>query len=260
MPDMGYACIDCNNVFIVNFPLNEIECPQCHSDNVLSLNIKECEKCEEIRLLQNAQNIRVAPLFWQGKGRRNIPLVMMGVNPSLVGSPNEPQRDCDFRGYFNYYQFRSVSEAEGRKLRHWGICHNIAKKLIRSEVPRWHDYVLMEVIHCFFNREEDLDKSQRLKVAKTCFNNHICKMLMLLNPKMVVVLGKTAYESLGQYLEPLPPFHIMEIKCQPDSGNSIKIPVLLNPHPNNRSGSGPYLSDTDYQDFKDFCDNFNYEI
>jgi len=83
-------------------------------DYIRSLNIKECNDCEEIRALQaaNNKNIKVAPLFWQGEGRAGIPLVIMGINPSVVGTENEPKRGCVFETYFNYYQNRKYSEKE----------------------------------------------------------------------------------------------------------------------------------------------------
>ncbi|MDH3345998.1 MAG: hypothetical protein OEL75_02320, partial [Kiritimatiellaceae bacterium] len=80
---------------------------------IKGLNIKECSSCEEIQQLQAAKNknINVAPLFWQGEGEVNIPLIIFGINPSVVGTPNEPKRGCEFDAYFNYYQNRHESES-----------------------------------------------------------------------------------------------------------------------------------------------------
>src|ERR1700690_4323114 len=74
-------------------------------------NIIGCRECEDIMRLQENHDIEVAPLFWQGEGKQDIPLVIIGINPSVVGTPNEPQQGWDFDDYFNYYQFRNNSEA-----------------------------------------------------------------------------------------------------------------------------------------------------
>jgi len=57
---------------------------------VKDLKISECKHCNEVQALQatNNQNINVAPLFWQGEGKINIPLIIMGINPSVVGTTN----------------------------------------------------------------------------------------------------------------------------------------------------------------------------
>ena len=128
-----------------------------------SLEIHKCTQCEEVKLLQsiNNKNIEVAPLFWQGEGKQNIPLIIMGINPAVVGTLDEPIRGGDFDQYYDYYQNRhnsekkNISEArEGGFLRriptnYWTRCHNMAKSLVGNHVERWKDYVLMEAIHCF---------------------------------------------------------------------------------------------------------------
>jgi hypothetical protein len=173
-------------------------------------HIFDCNDCQDIIQLQASHNINVLPLFWQGEGVEHIPLVIMGGNPSVVGTPNEPKRgECTFDYYFDYYQNRSESERinqmQAREqgiripLRHWTMCYKLAKKTIaHREMQRWKDYVLMEAIHCFYNRENDLNRFQRAGVASTCFNRHTRDMLLFSKPKMMVLLGDIPYELLNQ--------------------------------------------------------------
>ncbi len=83
---------------------------------IQNLHIKDCNSCVEIQRVQRDHHINIAPLFWQGQGRTEIPLVIMGINPSAVGTANEPQRGCDFNSYYDYYQNRVVSEAQNINL------------------------------------------------------------------------------------------------------------------------------------------------
>lgn len=232
-------------------------------------NIFTCNACPDISQIQSNRNINVCPLFWQGEGVANIPLVIMGGNPSVVGTPNEPRcGECDFDYYFDYYQNRAESErvnkmqARERRiripLRHcWTMCHNLAKKLIaHRQVQRWKDYVLMEAIHCFYDRENDLNRVQRARVARTCFNKHTRDMLLFLKPKMMVLLGDIPYELLNQlgYLVELDvcKFYRMKIKEEIDGESiTLHIPLMRHRAPNFR---GPfYCDDKVYGAFREFA-------
>lgn len=236
-------------------------------------NIFTCNDCQDIIQLQDNHNINVHPLFWQGEGVENIPLVIMGGNPSVVGTPNEPRRgECDFEYYFDYYQNRAASErinkiqarnlGIGYPVNHWTKCHNLAKKLItHREVQRWKNYVLMEAIHCFYNRENDLNSVQRAAVARTCFNKHTRNMLLFLKPKMIVLLGDIPYELLNQlkYLRELDVYKFCRMTIEGEINgvnNTLHIPVLRHRHPNYR---GPfYCDDKVYEAFREFA-GFNGE-
>ena len=237
-------------------------------DFVRQQNIFDCNTCPEIIHLQINHNINVCPLFWQGKGVENLPLVIMGGNPSVVGTPNEPrcgERDFDY--YFDYYQNRSQSERinkiQARTLgittpqAYWGRSYKLAQKLIVDrKVERWKDYVLMEAIHCFYDRENDLDRVQRASVARTCFNKHTRDMLLFLKPKMMVLLGDLPYGLLNQlgYLEGLAicKFGRMEIEGNIDGENiNLSIPVMRHRAPN---FYGPFYCDDEvYQTFREFA-------
>jgi hypothetical protein len=240
-------------------------------------NIFNCNDCKEIIQLQARHNITVRPLFWQGEGVENIPLVIMGGNPSVVGTPNEPRRDDgrDFDYYFDYYQNRTESERINKvkkkrinrrrdredririPLKHWTMCQNIAKKLIAyREVHRWKDYVLMEAIHCFYNKENDLTRIQSAEVSITCFNKHTRNMLLFLKPKMMVLLGNVPYELLNElgYLKDIAvcKFGRMAIEGEIDGKRiALQIPVLRHRAPNFRGR--PYCDDSVYAAFREFA-------
>ena len=240
-------------------------------------NIFNCNNCQDIIQLQAKHNITVRPLFWQGEGVENIPLAIMGGNPSVVGTPNEPRSDDrrDFDYYFDYYQNRfqseminktekeEINQSRARKdrisipLRHWTMCHNLAKKLItHCEIQRWKDYVLMEAIHCFYNSENDLKSVQRAEVAETCFNKHTRNMLLFLKPKMIVLLGDIPYELLNQlgYLGELDVCKFSKMKIEGEiDGESITlhIPVMRHRAPNFRGRF--YCDDKSYKAFRKFA-------
>jgi putative FmdB family regulatory protein len=280
MPVYEYVCIDCNHRFALELIMEEfeanpiIQCPQCLGNNIedtvknfiRGLNIDECNECEEIEHLQEAYHINVAPLFWQGKGVKNIPLVMIGSNPSVVGTPNEPRRrEVTFEYYFDYYQNRNESEQINKVQAlergitipkgYWGRCYNLAaRKLITGrEVRRWKDYVLMEAIHCFYNSENSLNRVQRARIAKTCFNRHTRNMLLFLKPKMIVLLGDTPFELLREYLGAPNEygFYRMTIEGEINGiGNILHIPVMKHRHPNFRGRF--YFDDQIYEAFREF--------
>jgi uracil-DNA glycosylase len=142
-------------------------------------------------------------------------------------------------------------------LRHWTMCHNLAKKLIaHREVQKWKDYVLMEAIHCFYNRENDLNRVQRAAVAETCFNKHTRNMLLFLKPKMIVLLGDIPYELLNQleYLGKLDVCKFCRIKIKGEiDGKSITlhIPVMRHRAPNFYGRF--YCDDKVYEAFREFA-------
>jgi hypothetical protein len=192
----------------------------------------------------------------------------MGGNPSVVGTPNEPKRgECDFDYYFDYYQNRTESErinkiqardlGIGYPVNYWTKCYKVAKKLITDmELQRWEDYVLMEAIHCFYNKESYLNSVQRAAVARTCCNKHTRKMLLFLKPKMIVLLGDTPYELLNQ-LGCLGELNVckfgrMKIEGEIDGeNNTLHIPVLRHRHPNFRGRF--YCDDKVYEEFRKFA-------
>ena len=240
---------------------------------IRSLEINECNQCEEIKKLQSPddQNINVAPLFWQGEGKQNIPLIIMGINPSVVGTTNEPKRGGDFEQYFNYYQNRhesekeSVIEAEARTgslsrrlpRRYWTICHNLAKHLVGNGIERWKDYILMEAIHCFYNNAGDLTAEQSRSVAEKCFNRQTKNMLMTLKPRMIVLLGNAPYRLLAnRYLDKPLDNYQHGFLCIDKS----RTPVLRHSHPNPAGANpGPFYRPEVYKAFKLYCSNFVYD-
>lgn len=228
-----------------------------------SLKISDCNHCEEVKKLRRLNN--VAPLFWQGEGKKNIPLIIMGINPSVVGTTNEPQRGADFEQYYNYYQNRhesekkSVREArEGDFLRrlprnYWTICHNLAKYLVGNGVERWKDYILMEAIHCFYNNVGDLNAEQSKRVAEKCFDRHTKNMLMTLKPRMIVLFGKAPYHLLKKYLDkPLADYQYSSLHV-----DTLITPVLRHPHPTGFN-TGPFYRPDVYKDLKLYCSSFDY--
>lgn len=234
-------------------------------DYIRDLEIKECRACEEIRLLQNAHDIAVAPLFWQGEGKEDIPLVIMGINPSPVKTSNEPQTGCNFDTYFNYYQDRNISEEENKRIaratgraneipvRYWSICHNLAKKFVGDETPRWKDYILMEAIHCFYAKESDLGPEDSRNVARRCFDNHTKSILMRLKPRKLIFLGKSPYELFLPYLErALSEYDYCALQIE-----NLRIPVMRHPHPRRR---GQFYNPEKYRDFLSYCREFDYAI
>ncbi|MBF0557773.1 MAG: hypothetical protein HQL08_03220 [Nitrospirae bacterium] len=230
-------------------------------------NIFTCNICAAIIQLQANRNIDVCPLFWQGEGVENIPLVILGSNPSVVGTTNEPRRgECIFHYYFDYYQNRTESENINKTqaralgiripLRHWTMCHNLAKKLIAPrEVQRWKDYVIMEAIHCFYNSEDDLNEVQRAMVASTCFSNHTLKQLLFLKPKMIILLGDTPFELLEEYLG-VPHgehgFYRITLTGELNGAtNTLSVPVMRHRHPNFHGKF--YFADEVYNSFRVFA-------
>lgn len=232
-------------------------------DYIRSLNIKECSECKEIQALQaaNNKNIKIAPLFWQGEGREGIPLVFMGINPSVVRTDNEPKRGCDFESYFNYYQNRNESENENKRqartggfarkipVGYWSRCQNLARQLIVDETPRWKDYVLMEAIHCFYNRKSDLKKEDSINVARRCFDKYTKQILLFLKPKKMVLFGKAPHELLLPYLEKV----IGEYEYCFLQIERLKIPVIRHPHPTGFASTNFYMPDR-YHDFMSYCE------
>ena len=232
-------------------------------DYIKGLGIKECNECKEIQALQEAKNknIKVAPLFWQGEGRQGIPLVIMGINPSVVGTDNEPKRGCDFESYFNYYQNRNESENENKKqarkggfarkipVGYWTRCQNLARQLIGDETPRWKNYVLMEAIHCFYDKESDLGKEDSIKVIRRCFDTYTKQILLFLKPKKMVLFGKAPYELLLPHLEKvIGDYEFCSLQIE-----SLGIPVLRHPHPSGFASADFYMPDR-YHDFKSYCE------
>lgn len=230
-------------------------------------NIFTCNDCPDIIQLQANRNINILPLFWQGEGVENIPLVFMGGNPSVVGTPNEPRRgERDFDYYFDYYQNRTESETINRiqahehgiriPLKHWTMCHNLANKIItHREVQRWKDYVLMEAIHCFYNRENDLNRDQRAVVARNCFNKHTRNMLLFLKPKMIVLLGNAPFELIREYLgapQGEHGFYRMTIEGEINGvTNTLSVSVMRHRATNFH---GPfYFADEVYNSFREFA-------
>jgi len=227
-----------------------------------SLRINECNQCEEIKLLQslNNKNIKVAPLFWQGEGKQNIPLIILGINPSVVGTANEPQRGADFEQYYDYYQNRHESEKQnvsaardGGFLRriptnYWSRCHNLAKYLVGNHVERWKDYVLMEAIHCFYNKASDLSVLQSQSVAEKCFDLHTKNLIITLNPKMIVLFGKSPYQLIAKYLNK----SLVDYEYSLLRVDNFSVPVLRHPHPANYN-SGNFYRTGIYEAFKLYC-------
>lgn len=226
-------------------------------DYIRNLNIQECNECEEIHEVQEKHGIKVAPLFWQGHGTEIIPLVIMGMNPSVVGTPNEPQRGCDFEDYFSYYQDRSRSEDENRRLAYWTICHNLARCLIDDETPRWENYVLIEAIHCFYNRKSHLTPSKTRLVANRCFEKFTKDMLYILKPKKMVLLGNPPYEVLRPYLEKEIDDQYCVLNLIGPQQSHVRVPVLRHPHPTGFNKGGLYKPEI-YKDFNAYCSNFDY--
>jgi hypothetical protein len=238
---------------------------------IRNLNIKECNECEEIGRLQEAHHINVAPLFWQGQGRPEIPLVIMGINPSVVGTANEPKReDDDFERYFNYYQDRNISEAKNIEqanqggfnrripVGYWTRCYNLANYCIQGGTPRWENYVLMEIIHCFFNRARDLPLEEAKSVAKRCLDRYTKKMLIVLKPKKMILLGKPPYEVFEPYFEKQKAKNNYEFCALNLDG--LRIPVLRHLHPCqpvSQKDGGFYRRDA-YDAFKSYCNGFDY--
>jgi hypothetical protein len=234
---------------------------------VRGLNIKECNECEQLQELQEAHHINVVPLFWQGRGRKNIPLVIMGINPSVVGTANEPQRGCDFESYFDYYQNRAMSEAENIRLAreggfvrriprlYWTICHRLASYCIEGATPRWEHYVLMEAIHCFFNSIADLEPDETNALAARCFERHTKKILLELRARKMILLGKKPYEVFRQYANlegEIDNYEYCALHV-----NGLRIPVLMHPHPTGFNDDPFYRPDV-YADFNGYCDDFDY--
>jgi hypothetical protein len=204
---------------------------------VKSLGIHDCRECEEIVRLQAQENkdIRAAPLFWQGAGQVGIPLVLIGINPSLVGTSNEPLRGGDFDQYFDYYQDRARSEEETRRLpkpkrvpfAYWTSCENLAKEILGGSVERWRDYMLMEVIHCFFDRTNHLGQRELDCVAGKCFNRHTRKILEDLMPQKIVLLGNPVYDIFRKFMgmDAVEKYEIGSIRL---GGRTIR--VMRHPH------------------------------
>lgn len=226
---------------------------------VETLGIHNCCECEEIRRLQSKENkdIRVAPLFWQGEAQIGIPLVIMGINPSLVGTANEPLRGGDFDRYYEYYQHRGRSEDETRRLPkpkrvpfgYWTRCQNLACRILGYRVDRWRDYILTEVIHCFFDRTSDLDPKDFSRVGQRCFNHHTLRILKALQPQQIVLLGIPAYEMFVKYLhgEALQRYAFGHFRL-----GDRDVPVLRHPHPGEKTPGGWYREDV-YEKFRTFC-------
>jgi len=182
---------------------------------VYSCERQECNKLLQLQKEQQEKDPEKknfpAPLPWQGNARENIDLIFLGGNPSVVGSWNEPLRDWDFERrfeeYFNYYQHREESEIQGGKtLDYWNDCEGIARSILgkvarnlagnlqmANDRVRWKDYILMEVIHCFFNEEKDLIKHYN-PIAKLCSTEYTVPIIDMLRPKGLVIMGKKAHD------------------------------------------------------------------
>jgi len=121
-------------------------------------------------------------------------------------------------------------------IRYWTMCHKLAQKLIGQETPRWENYVLMETIHCFYNRERDLNRRQTAMVAQTCFIRHTRSLLMFLRPKNgctagvtrhITFLGNTLDADIQKY-----EFCGMTLTNTHDGvPDTMRIPVMRHPHP-----------------------------
>lgn len=337
---------------------------------IQNLNIKDCNQCEEIQRLQHNHHITAAPLFWQGRGRPGIPLIIIGINPSVVGTANEPQRGCDFESYFNYYQNRAASEVRNVRLanarlsygpefraedfnngftienlcqavrrcdsynlsnnsiealntlmkqsglyekliaanrnkvpsnklkenidayakekeekrlltinrlvleeyypqetpklpnvpqNYWTRCHKIAGHLTGRETPRWENYVLMEAIHCFYNRASDLSVEEAKTVSNGCFERYTKNMLKVLKPKKIILLGTEPYKVFKPYLLNK---EIDNYKFCAMNLDGLRIPVLRHLHPNQpvKKENGGFYRMESYAAFNSFCKNFDYTI
>ena len=227
---------------------------------VKRLGIQDCRHCEEIVRLQAPENkdIHAAPLFWQGAGRVGIPLVFIGINPSVVGTSNEPLRGEDFDRYFDYYQDRARSEEETRRLpqpkrvpfAYWTRCENLARKiLVDHPVERWRDYVLMEVIHCFFDRANHLDPEGFDRVARKCFTRHTRKILEDLMPQKLVLLGIPAYDIFRKFMGmgSVEKYGFGSIRL---GGRTIG--VMRHPHQGDKISGSWYREDA-YRKFHEYC-------
>ena len=139
--------------------------------------------------------------------------------------------------------------------KYWTRCHKLAKHLIGNQTLRWKDYVLMEAIHCFYDKESDLRKEDSMNVTRKCFDKHTKQILLLLKPKMMVLFGKAPYDLLSPYLDR----GILDYKFGSLRIENLKVPVLRHPHPSSFvSKSDSFYKPEQYEQFKSYCRTFNY--
>ena len=168
--------------------------------------------------------------------------------------------------YYDYYQNRDVSERQAllrlreKKLKeehltipgkYWTISRNLATKVLGYTTPRWKNYILMEAIHCFYNKSSDLSLNMSRVVADKCFGKHAGNILATLKPKMMVLLGNQPYEVLRKYLE----HGLSNYECCALNIDGLRIPVLRHPHPTGYNPGGLYRPDC-YLSFKEYCASF----
>ena len=168
----------------------------------------------------------------------------------------------------SYYQNRNISEAENivqanngvfiRRipLGYWTRCYELANYCIDGGTLHWENYVLMEIIHCFFNRAKDLSPEDAKSVAKRCFARYTKKMLMVLKPKKMILFGEPPYEVFRPYLErPINNYKFCALKL-----DGLRIPVLRHLHPNHRvkKDDGGFYRRAAYDAFNSYCNSFDY--
>jgi hypothetical protein len=171
----------------------------------------------------------------------------MGINPSVVGTANEPQKGCDFDDYFHYYQDRAASEAENVRqareggfirripVNYWTICHKLANYCIEGGTRRWENYVLLEAIHCFYDTVADLGHAANA-VAERCFTRYTKNMLMRLKPQKMILMGQQPYKIFTPYLER----EIDNYESCALTLDDLRIPVLRHPAPAGFNAGGFY--------------------
>jgi hypothetical protein len=141
--------------------------------------------------------------------------------------------------------------------RRWTRCYNLANYCVEGGTARWKNYVLMEAIHCFFDRAHDLPPEAAKSVADRCFEKHAKKLLIALKPNKMILLGTPPYEAFRLYLEKK---DIQNYDCGALTIDDLRIPVLRHLHPGTpvaMADGGFYRKDA-YDHFKEYCNNFHY--
>jgi hypothetical protein len=235
---------------------------------VRNCGIHNCQGCWNVRQYQKGKGITAAPAIWQGRARVEIPLLFIGCNPSLSGDNNVPENitagnEALKDQYFDYYQNRAESERKAKghdnvsAVGYWDFCQGYAASILIGmlgrEIERWQDYMLMEIINCYFNKPEDLGGKLELRhTARTCGRKYLFSNLKMLQPGGIVLLGEKSMEifpeiSAGEFK--------WEKKVTKIEFGSIEIerkltPVMFVPHPSGLNAKTRY--ETNHPVFYEF--------
>ena len=237
--------------------------------------IQKCNRCWNLREYQRnaTKPIIEAPAIWQGRAQVGIPLVFIGLNPSLSGDENTPSYfevpvgdealDARNEEYFAYYQNRAESERQAQgsfnksAVGYWKYCQDYSSQIIRGflgrEATRWEDYLLLEMINCYFNNPNDIAIRSELKyAARTCCNQFLFPLLAKLQPRGVVLLGAKVEKLFPELSGTV--FNWSKKVSREDFGvieiNGRGIPVMVAPHPSEANNAKRYP--VDHPIFEDF--------